>query len=410
MAWLEDRKDKKHAVKRRAFFCIPCLNALAERFMMEEGVDEYAALYRICAVTGQYYNHALARNVIEDIDRKYEDGSPIDPRVGFVDLYFRQVVETKAYNGKTFYNSEDMSLDLIAHGETDPDVIADNKRKILAESVEEDPNAVFDALMEHAPDVVLQRCKSTQEILNNNLSDTAKDNRSQVLQVFHYDPFINEDPADRESMYIDLATMIDDAMSEDLVRQKSALEIVRSFKHIDKLTDAIRELQATPESTIQHSKELKNLADQKSKETQLVTQFSKDHGFAEKYAMSKSKGSGTLSAVIRDMRDYHYDRGVVNKYNIETADAIKQVSDISAESIFKQLNLTESDYAQMVKEQGQELRKLKADYASLKEENRLLKEKHLKEDLMRELALELKDKGISDEDIEEVLKKEVRTK
>lgn len=126
--------------------------------------------------------------------------------------------------------------------------------------------------------------------------------------------------------------------------------------------------------------------------------------------MSKSKGSGTLSAVIRDMRDYHYDRGVVNKYNIETADAIKQVSDISAESIFKQLNLTESDYAQMVKEQGQELRKLKADYASLKEENRLLKEKHLKEELMRELALELKDKGISDEDIEEVLKKEVRTK
>lgn len=86
---------------------------------------------------------------------------------------------------------------------------------------------------------------------------------------------------------------------------------------------------------VDNSKLIKELSETKQKETSLVTQFSKDHGFAEKYATAKSRGSGTLGAIVREMNEKGYDKGAINKFDIETAEAMKQVADISAQSMFK---------------------------------------------------------------------------
>lgn len=365
----------------RSYICYNCLYAIFRSFVLNDPEhDERHAMYYICSLLNLYYNEDLCNKIRNDMSRTYKvingvgsDQIPkgVSKNVPWMMLYIRAVQDPNTgYPNHTFYNSDNFGF-----------------------------NASVDAQKGIVKAV-------TEEEIEETLSPIAKENRSQILSIFHCDPFENESVSDRESMYNDLVTMADDAMAEDLVRQKAAIEIVRAFKRIDKLSDAIRELQSSPESIVEHEKQLKSLVEQKTKETQMVTSFSKDHGFAEKYAMSKSKGSGTLSAVVRDMDIYHYDKGNVNRYDIETSEAIKHVSDISAESIFKQLAFTDSDYAIMVKEQAMEMKSLREERDRLREEIRLIKEKHLKAELLNELENELRDKLVPEEDIQNIINRE----
>lgn len=384
--------DGRTLTHSRAIYCIFCLNEIGEKFSKDPGMDKYKALYRICAFTNLYYDDRVAHLVIDDKAPVYVDGTPVDPRISWVDRYFRAIKNDPVLSGKNFYTSDNFIYEAVVEHQCDPEEL--EQRKL------EEYNRLTGGISS-------QKKESKEAFEKKYLSEAALENRAQILRMFHYDPFENESITDKEGMYIDLTTMLDDAMADDLVRQKAAIEIVRSFKHIEKLSDAIRELQENTESIVANEKQLKSLVDQKKKETDLVTQFSKDHGFAEKYAISKSKGSGTLSAIVRDMIAEDYDRGAINKFDIETAAAIKQVSDISAESIFKQVQFSDSEYASMLKEQAEAIRGLTAERNKLKEELRIIKEKRLKQELMNELEKELKRKKISREDIDEILKREV---
>lgn len=168
--------------------------------------------------------------------------------------------------------------------------------------------------------------------------------------------------------------MIDDSMADDMVRQKAAIEIVRSFHRIDKISKALQELQADKDTMLEHTKEIKELSETKQKETNLVTQFSKDHGFAEKYATAKSRGSGSLGYIIKEMNEKGYDRGAVNKFDIDTAAAMKQVADISSSSMAKQVTLSDSDKAVMIKDQSIMINRMRETMEKQAEELRLLRE------------------------------------
>lgn len=351
---IQSDEDKTHMT-----ICQNCVLSLYQKIKTEDPEhNSHRAMYIICGLTNTYYNESLVSKIF-DIDNINDLGETI--RVPNVFLYFLILGSNKKYQGKDFFNSDCIDYDYI----------------------------------------------SAKQSELYSLSEEGRKNRSQIISVFHWDPFANENKEDREAMYSDLVTMIDDSMNDDLVRQKAAVEIVRSFKRIDKSSEALRIWQATPESMAEHRDDIKSLIDQKTKETQMVTSFSKDHGFAEKYAMSKTKGSGTLGAIVRDMNNYHYDRGVTNKFDIETAGAIKQIAEISAEAMMKQLDFQESDYAEMVKTQAEEIRKYRKDLARVTEELRIYKEKHLKAELLEELKDELTAKGINDEEIEELLKQEL---
>ena len=140
----------------------------------------------------------------------------------------------------------------------------------------------------------------------------------------------------------------------------------------------------------------------------MISSFAKDNGFSERYATTKAKGSGTLSAIVRDMDLYGYDDGAVNMFNIEMSGAMQQVSDISAESMFKQLALTDSDYALMVKEQGTIIRKMQKTLSTQAEELRLLKEEHLRQELVEKYKNELQERGIKPEEVAELVNDELQ--
>ena len=355
---LMDKNGKKHFV-----FCENCFAKLIDQYTEEAHGNKYKALYRMCMYTGYYYDDKLAHRVIEE-EHKYDDNTPVPKSYHWGLLYNKAVREDLILSDKTFYDSD---------------------------------NIMFEEVVKY----------HNQHSVEDLMSDEDKNNRITILSVFHCDPFEDEELLDRVKLQNDLVTMIDDSMADDMVRQKAAIEIVRSFHRIDKISKALQELQTDKDTMLEHTREIKELSETKQKETSLVTQFSKDHGFAEKYATAKSRGSGSLGYIIKEMNEKGYDRGAVNKFDIDTAEAMKQVADISSSSMAKQVALSDSDKAVMIKDQSIIINRMRETMEKQAEELRLLREKHLKSELLDEYKKDLKDKGLNEEQIDRAVKEEL---
>ena len=191
---LMDKNGKKHFV-----FCENCFAKLIDQYTEEAHGNKYKALYRMCMYTGYYYDDKLAHRVIEE-EHKYDDNSPVPKSYHWGLLYNKAVREDLILSDKTFYDSD---------------------------------NIMFEEVVKY----------HNQHSVEDLMSDEDKNNRITILSVFHCDPFEDEELLDRVKLQNDLVTMIDDSMADDMVRQKAAIEIVRSFHRIDKISKALQELQ-----------------------------------------------------------------------------------------------------------------------------------------------------------------------
>lgn len=353
--------DKKG--RRRTLYCVHCIMAFYQKFIDEDPEhNKYKAMFRLCSILGYYYSDELAHQII-DVPHTWEDGKPVSQYEPDCLFYIKAVMANPETAQKSFQYSDNMNLDVVA------------------------------------------KMQDGGEI---GLDEQAKKSRRQIINVYHYDPFENEPIEERTRLYEDLLTLVDDSFNEDLTKQKAAVILCLSYRNLDRVNATISELMATPESVQQNADVIKKLTEQKAKETAMISSFAKDNGFSERYAASKARGSGTISAMIRDMELQGYDEGFVNRFDIETSEAMRQVADISAESMFKQLALNDTDFAKIIKEQGKMIREMQYTMQTQEEELRLLKEKHLKEELLIEYERQLKEKGINSEEIAGLLEQELR--
>lgn len=352
----------------RSIYCIHCILQLYKDLLaQEETYNEYKVLFKWCSVLGYYYNDDLAHQVMEE-DHTWEDGTPVKYIPKCV-LYVKALAAHPVYHLRSFWD--------------DPSNFSYDNCVKIQRGIQEGEEGI---------------------------SEQARKSRRQIINVYHYDPFQEEPIRERERLYEDLLTLIDDSFADDLVKQKAAIVLCLSYRNLDKVNHTLTELMATPASVKENADVIKKLTEQKQKETSMISSFAKDNGFSERYAAGKAKGSGTLSAVVRDMEIYGYDEGIVNMFDVETAGGMKQASDISAESIFKQLALVDTDYAKMVKEQAQIIREMQQTMNAQAESLRLLKEKHLKAELLEEYRIELQKKGIDPVEIEGLVEEELKYK
>lgn len=240
------------------------------------------------------------------------------------------------------------------------------------------------------------------------LCEEDQKNRREILQIFRYDPFENETVHDQKQLYRDLVSMCDEAIGEDLPKMRGAITLVRSYLRADRLTEAIQKLSIDAETMIEHAKELKTMTEMLTKETEMITKTVKDFGFAERYAIAKSRGSGTLGAVVRDIENFNYDDGKVNLYDIETSASMQQAADISAAAMIKQISLSEAEYSDMLKEQREKLAELYRENERLREENRLIYKQITKQELLKELAQDLENKGLGRREIQAMVLSEIK--
>ena len=163
--------------------------------------------------------------------------------------------------------------------------------------------------------------------------------------------------------------MLEAGMEMDGLKVQAAIQIVLSFSRI-------REYNQTERRMIDNNasvSELKNLADLRNKQLQTITNFSRDNGFGEKYAISKAKGENTFTGIMSKMNEMKYEKGLVNKYDIETSATIEQAAEASFKAIISQLGLSEAEVYKTCQDQLKRLTELQRENSTLKENLRLAK-------------------------------------
>ena len=196
------------------------------------------------------------------------------------------------------------------------------------------------------------------------------ENRKKIMRIFRYDPFIDAPDDEKPILYSDLMSMIDDAMEEDFIKLKAALEIVLSFNKIEKWRKKITILENKKDPPMAEIKALSQLRDAERKN---ITEFCRDNGFSQRYAQSKAKGSGTLSGIMDQMREKQYENGLLNMYDIETSESINQAAEASMKAIFNQLNVGDNEKYIIVQQQRDTIIKLEKESKRLAEELRKAK-------------------------------------
>lgn len=194
-------------------------------------------------------------------------------------------------------------------------------------------------------------------------------NMKLVIKMVGYDPFDYETDANRKQLYNDLLGMLEQGMEMDQVKLQAAIQIVISFLRVRELT----KLQRVKEKEDASVTELKAISDLKSKELKTITEFSRDNGFSERYATSKSKGENSFTGIMKKMDEMKYEDNLANKYDAQTSSTIQQAAQASMEAIFRQLGLGEAEVWQTCQTQLKRIEDLTRENAKVTEELRLAK-------------------------------------
>jgi hypothetical protein len=206
------------------------------------------------------------------------------------------------------------------------------------------------------------------------------DNRSKddVLRMLGYDPFEHESKEDQRQLYNKLVNYLDESTMEDGFKLEAVIEIVKGFNQIDKINHAITNITSDIGKLATNSGGIKSLIDSKKNILQSLSKLAEDNGISVKHNTQKSKGAGTLSGIIKVLQEKGFEEGEVNLFDVETAQGIRQVADLSNQSIVAQLQFDENDYTSMLLEQREIIQELDAKVGKLEEENRLLKKEIIK--------------------------------
>jgi hypothetical protein len=215
--------------------------------------------------------------------------------------------------------------------------------------------------------------KQIDEEIKNEVVELDDKNKDDVLRMLGYDPFEGEAPDDKRHLYNKLVDMLDESTLEDGFKLPAVIEIVKGFNQIDKINRALAIITADTKNLSKNVGSVKSLIDSKEKMLKSLLALAKDNGISVNHNNNKSKGGGTLSGIIKTLQEKGFEEGEVNMYDIETAQGMRQVADISNKSIVAQLQFDENDYTSMIMEQRDMIQELDSKATRLEEENRLLK-------------------------------------
>ena len=242
------------------------------------------------------------------------------------------------------------------------------------------------------------------ERINEDYDEETNKNRLAVIDILAYDPFLSDDKDDRPQLYRDMAGMLTENMRKDVAKAKAALSIVRSYNNLEKYQKKINDIMKTGEVTEETQKTLDQLIKiQKTLQDNINTT-------AEKNAFTVkgvgSNGKGMLSDVMNQIEERGIDEGITNFYDIETSKSIEEVANISFRAQLNQVNLSKTDYADILAAQCKMVREAQQVAREAKEALRLAKEKIVKQQLLKELEKEYRKKGISEKEIEQFIQRE----
>lgn len=178
-------------------------------------------------------------------------------------------------------------------------------------------------------------------------------NRQDTIRLLGYDPFVNEQDIDKPFLYAQFIGYCDvgEDVSADMMRISSVIEIVKSFAHIEKMNDMIAALIKDVAHLEKNISTIKALEDTKSKITSSIQKLAMESCISLKNTKSVKRGDDTFTGRTRKLKEMNLREAEVNGFDIDTCKGMRQVADISNESILNKIKLDENDYNDMLAEQ-----------------------------------------------------------
>lgn len=237
------------------------------------------------------------------------------------------------------------------------------------------------------------------------LDEEDKKNRLQVIEILGYDPFKDDAPEDQPQLYRDMTGMLTEAMRKDVAKSRAALSIVRGYSNIDKYQRKINEITRSGAIDEETQKQLDQYIKlQKTMQDSINTTAEKNNFTVKGLG---NGGKGMLSDVMNQIEEKGIDEGIPNFYDIATSKSIEEVANISFKAQLNQINLSKTDYVDILTSQCEITRKAQKVASDALEALRLAREKITKEELLDELAEDYRKKGISEKEIEEFVNREL---
>lgn len=236
------------------------------------------------------------------------------------------------------------------------------------------------------------------------LDEETRKNRLAVIDILAYDPFKDDDIEDKPQLYRDMTGMLNEGMRKDVAKAKAALSVVRSYNNLEKYQKKINEIMKTGQVDDETQKQLDQLIKvQKTLQDSINTTAEKNNFTVKGIGVS---GKGMLSDVINQIEEKGIDEGITNFYDISTSKAIEEIANISFKAQLNQINLSKTDYADILIGQVATVKEAQRKAKDAMEAARLAKEKLKKQKLLDELEADYRAKGIKESEIQEFIDRE----
>lgn len=320
--------------------CYDCRDKYYAELIMKLGLTESNAIRRMCQLYDWYYSP----RAVEMAKANPMDTSLINVYLGRLNLVTRGIsnatyLDTIAEEGGFLDDYKDGTLFLRA---------SEN----VAEYVEN----------ENAPEKV-------------KWSKEDKQNKAFCISTIGYDPFLdcNLTEEDRRKCFNICAGYCDtEGVQEDGHKIQSIIQITFSQLQVSKINEYINEELCKKNPS---EDRIQKLTVTKKGLLDAINKMAEANNISSAHSGGSKVGANTLSNKMKEMSQNGFESIQVNLFDIKTCEAMKQIADLSNQSILEQISLDNADYSKIVKEQREMIETLESSNNELTEENRQLKNK-----------------------------------
>lgn len=215
--------------------------------------------------------------------------------------------------------------------------------------------------------------EEAEELAETNWTLDERRAKNEVINMMGYDPFDGYKPKVRKKLFTELLGYLDDdEILSDNYKLAQIIQVINNNMQINQYDVALSKLDPAvdAEDIASLNKIKKDLVASNDK-------IAKENGISVKGRGDQRAGKGTLTGLMRDMREKNLDEISENYFSQLQSPNTQWAVDLSMRSMLENIQLDENDVNSIVEYQRELIRNIQNENDVLKEDKRLLKIKEI---------------------------------
>ena len=215
-----------------------------------------------------------------------------------------------------------------------------------------------------------------EELAETNWTVDERRAKNEVITMMGYDPFDGYAPKVRKKLFTELLGYLDDdELLSDNYKLSQIIQVINNNLQINQYDVALSKLNPSTDAD-----EIARLNKIKKDLVMGNEKIAKENGISVKGRGDQRAGKGTLTGLMRDMREKDIKESEVNFYDQLISPASRWAADISMQSMMENIQLDENDVNDIIEEQRKLLQEYQDKNDELQEERRVWKVKEIETD------------------------------